>query len=358
MSNNFLIYGATGTVGEAIARYSVKQGLKPILAARNREKLKLLADELELEFRTFSLDDLNKTEAHVQSIVAILNCAGPFIYTFKPLLETCLKNKIHYIDITGELPVFESIAEYDKLAKQNNIMLLPGSGFDVTPTDCLSLYLKEKLPTGNRLTLGFCSNGPAGIPPGTAKTMVESIPYGNRIRKNGKLIIPPKGLKTKLIDYGNGMQKSIRLPWGDVFTAYHSTGIPNIEVYAVFQDKVIKQMIFIEKYRSILSIPFILKILKKKAKGGSTEEERNNTSMSVWGELSDADGNLIQARLHGPEGGVIWTSNCALSIIKRILSGKIKTGYQTPAKAYGSDLVMDCEGVKRVDVSSNVAISN
>ena len=350
MSNNFLIYGATGFVGEAMARYSVKQGLKPVLAARNRDKLKSLADELNLEFRAFSLEELQTNNTFIKGVVAVLNCAGPFFHTFKPLLETCLNNKIHYLDITGEIPVFEAIASYDRLAKQNNVMLLPGAGFDVTPTDCLSLYLKEKLPTGNRLTLGFCSNGPAGIPPGTAKTMVESIPYGNRIRKDGRLIIPPKGLKTKLIDYGNGMQKSVRLPWGDVFTAYHSTGIPNIEVYAVFQDDVIKQMGFVEKYRSILSIPIILKILKKKAKGGSTEEERSNTSMSVWGELSDTDGNVVQARLHGPEGGVIWTSNCALSIVKRILSGNIKPGYQTPAKAYGADLVLDCDGVKRIDI--------
>lgn len=350
MSNNFLIYGATGTVGKAVARYSVKQGLKPILAARNREKLKILADELELEFRAFSLEDVHNIEANIKGIVVILNCAGPFIHTFKPILETCLKNKIHYVDITGELPVFERIAEYDKLAKLNKIMMLPGAGFDVAPTDCLSLYLKEKLPTGNRLTLGFCSIGPAGLPPGTAKTSVELIPYGNRIRENGKLVKPPKGIKTKMIDYGNGMQKSTRLTWGDVFTAYHSTGIPNIEVYAAFPDNINKQLSFIEKYRSILSIPFILKILKKNVKGGSTEEERNNTSMSVWGELSDSNGNVVQARLHGPEAGVIWTSYCALAIVKKILSGKIKTGYQTPAKAYGSDLVLDCDGVERIDV--------
>lgn len=353
MSNNFLIYGATGFVGEAIARYSVKQGLQPVLAARNKDKLKMLADELKLEFRAFSLEELQTKNNLLKGINTVLNCAGPFIHTFKPLLEVCLSDRIHYLDITGEIPVFEAIASYDNIAQQNNVMLLPGVGFDVIPTDCLSLYLKEKLPTGTTLVLGFYSDGPAGMPPGTLKTMIEFIPYGNRIRKNGKLIIPPKGLKTKLIDYGYGEQKSIRLTWGDVFTAYYSTGIPNIEVYAAFPDYVIRQMKFFEKFRSFLSIPFILNILKKNVKGGSTEEERNNTSVSVWGELNDAEGNVVQARLHGPEAGVIWTSYCALATVKKILSGKIKPGYQTPAKAYGSDLVLDCDGVKRVDITQS-----
>ena len=351
MNKNFLIYGATGFVGEAMARYSVQQGLKPILAARNKEKLEILAGELNLEFKAFTLEELQINNSLIKGAVAVLNCAGPFVHTFKPLIESCIKNKIHYLDISGEIPVFESIVKYDKLAIENNIMLLPGAGFDVTPTDCLSLYLKEKLPTGNRLTLGFCTNGPAGLPPGTAKTGIELIPYGNRIRENGKLVKPPKGLRTKMIDFGNGLQKSTLLLWGDVFTAYYSTGIPNIEVYAAFSDDVNKQMSFAERYRSILSIPFILKILKKNIKGGSTEEERNKTSMSVWGELKDKDGNVVQARLHGPEGGVIWTSQCALAIVKRILSGDIKPGYQTPAKAYGSELVMECEGVERIDIN-------
>ncbi len=351
MSNNFLIYGATGFVGEAIARYAVKQGFHPVLAARNKDKLKMLADELKLEFRAFSLEELQTNKNLLKGINTLLNCAGPFIHTFKPLLEICLKDRIHYLDITGEIPVFEAIASYDDIAQQNNVMLLPGVGFDVIPTDCLALYLKEKLPAGTALVLAFYSNGPAAMPPGTLKTIVELIPYGNRIRENGKLIIPTKGLKIKLIDYGFGEQKSVRITWGDVFTAYYSTGIPNIEVYTVMPDNTISQMKFFEKFRSFLSIPFILNILKKNVKGGSTKEERNETSVTVWGELSDAEGNVVQARLYGPEAGVIWTSYCALAVVKRILSGKIKPGYQTPAKAYGADLVLDCEGVKRDDIT-------
>ncbi|MFB6343064.1 saccharopine dehydrogenase family protein [Saccharicrinis sp. FJH62] len=350
MKQNLMIYGATGFVGQELAAMAVKQGLKPILAGRNKDKLKPLAEKLGLAFRAFDLNDAQFIKDNLSGITVVLNCAGPFKYTWKPLVEACVANGVHYLDITGEIPVFEGIASYHQQAKEKKVMLLPGAGFDVTPTDCLAMYLKEKLPTGTRLDLGFFSDGPAGLPPGTNNTMIEQIPYGNRIRQNGELIKPPKGIKTRLIDFGKGIQKSVRLTWGDVFTAYQSTGIPNIEVYASFPETVIKQLKMIEAIRPLLSLPFVLNLLRKRKTQGSTEAERQQTVMHVWGELSDEKGNKVSAHLHGPEGGVVWTSECALAIVNKILSGKIVPGYQTPAKAYGADLVMECDGISREDL--------
>jgi short subunit dehydrogenase-like uncharacterized protein len=113
-------------------------------------------------------------------------------------------------------------------------MLLPGVGFDVVPTDCLALHLKQRLPTATRLALAFQGEGPAGFPPGTQRTAIELMVYGDRVRRNGRLEIPERAVKTRLVDFGKGPVLAARLTWGDVFTAYYSTGIPNIEDYTVF----------------------------------------------------------------------------------------------------------------------------
>jgi short subunit dehydrogenase-like uncharacterized protein len=72
-------------------------------------------------------------------------------------------------------------------------MLLPGVGFDVVPTDCLALHLKQRLPSATRLRLAFQSVGPAGLPPGTQRTAIELLNYGDRVRRNGKLVRPQTG---------------------------------------------------------------------------------------------------------------------------------------------------------------------
>lgn len=349
--DNFLIYGATGFVGEAIVRLAVKRGMQPIIAARNEAKIQLLADELNLEAYSFNLDDYEALGKVLKKVKLVLHCAGPYMHTYKNMVNACLRNKVHYLDITGEIPVFEAIAALDKEAKKAGIMLLPGSGFDVVPTDCMALYLKEHLPSGNKLTLAFCSEGPAGLPPGTAKTAIELLPYGNRIRKDGKLVKPAIALPTKLIDFGKGKVKATRLTWGDIFTAFHTTGIPNIEVYSVFPKSVVNLLKFMNLFNKVLIFPPIHNLLKKQRIKGSGKQERLKTNVSVWGQLSDEHGKTIQCRMHGPEAGVEWTSDVALLSTKKVLEGNFKPGYQTPALVFGADLVLECEGVSREEIS-------
>ena len=350
MTDNFLIYGATGFVGDAIARLAVKRGLKPILAGRNPDKIMSVAMELGLDYRVFKLDETSAMDSALMDVAAVLHCAGPYIHTYKSIIESCLRQGKHYLDITGELPVYEALASCDSQAKEQGIMILPGVGFDVVPTDCLAVHLKEQLPSASHLTLAFCPKGPAGLSPGTMKTMASLIPYGNRIRRKGNLIKPEKGIKAQMIDFGEGLVEAIRVTWGDVFTAYYSTGIPNIEVYAVFPNGIVQQMKVIEYLRPLFSLSIVQKLLLRTAKGGSTIDEREQTQVSVWGEVKDGQGRKVEGRLHGPEAGVIWTSHAALAAIERVMVGDVKPGFQTPAKVYGADFVLDCAGVTREEI--------
>lgn len=344
----FLLYGATGFVGEAIARLAVQSGLRPILAGRNGERLSVLATELGVEHRVFELGAT--VDSRLDGVAVVLHCAGPYVHTFKPMVEACLHTRTHYLDLTGEIPVYEGIATRDAEAQRHGVMLLPGVGFDVVPTDCLALHLKQRLPSATRLTLAFRTQGPGGLPPGTQRTMIELLPYGNRVRRNGRLEVPERGVKTRTIDFGDGPVAATRVTWGDVFMAFHTTGIPNIEDYVVLPEAARRHMAKVDYLRPLFRIPALRNLLKRAVKPGPDAARLARTVTDVWGEVEDDRGRRAAARLHGPEAGVVWTSRAALAAVRKVLHGNVTPGFQTPARAFGADFVLESEGVTREDI--------
>jgi short subunit dehydrogenase-like uncharacterized protein len=222
--SSFLLYGAYGYTGSLIARIAITQGLRPVLAGRKAAPVADLARDLGLEHRVFDLDDAAAVDQGLRGMLAVLHCAGPFNRTSKPMADACLRTAVHYLDITGEVSVFEALAARNAEAKAAGVMLLPGVGFDVVPTDCLAAQLKQRLPSATRLTLAITSLG--RVSRGTATTVVENAGGGGLVRKGGVLTPVPAAWKTRSIGFGEGPVKAITIPWGDVSTAYYSTGIP------------------------------------------------------------------------------------------------------------------------------------
>jgi short subunit dehydrogenase-like uncharacterized protein len=344
----FLIYGANGYTGELITRFAAEQNLKPILAGRNAGKIEALAKQYDLDFRVFSLEETEKLDAALQETEFVLHCAGPFSLTSKLMVEACLRNKRHYLDITGEIAVFETLARLDGKAKENGIMIMPGVGFDVVPSDCLAKHLKDKLPTATDLTLAFYGMG--RISHGTQATMTMNVGRGGAIRRNGEITAVPAAYKTREIDFGEVQKTGVTIPWGDVSTAFYSTGIPNIEVYTVMPASNLK-MLKLSRYLGwLLATKPVQKYLQKQIPaGGPSDEERAKGKTYLWGEASDENGNKIEARLQSMEGYTL-TALTALKIAGKILDGHFCPGFQTPAKCYGADLILEIEGVSREDV--------
>src|SRR5208283_3402037 len=221
MSAALMVYGATGYVGEHVARTAGRLGIKAIIAGRGADRLDRVGGETGLERRAFGLDDPAAIDRALKNVAVVLNCAGPFKYTAEPLVEGCLRSGAHYLDLTGEIPVYEALQAKDTQAKASGVMLLPGVGFDVVPTDCLALHLKLRLPTATRLRLAFQTIGPAGLPPGTQRTAIELLQYGDCVRRDGRLKRPRAAGKTISVDFGEGPVAAQVAPWGDVFTAYY-----------------------------------------------------------------------------------------------------------------------------------------
>ncbi len=347
MPKNFLIYGANGYTGELIAREAVKRGLKPILAGRSQSKVEPLAKELNLTFRTFSLEDKKSLEYTLKEVDLVVHCAGPFSLTSQRMVEACLRLGKHYTDITGEISVFEEMAKRDAAAKKAEIMIMPGVGFDVVPSDCLALHLKNLLPTATNLTLAFYGLG--GISHGTQATMTMNVGKGGAIRRSGKITSVPAAYKTRKIDFGEFTKTAVTIPWGDVSTAYYSTGIPNIEVYTVVPKANLKMLKMSRYIGWLLKTKLAQNYLQKRIPaGGPSNEERAKGKTYLWGEASDEQGNRTESRLICPEGYTI-TVLTALNIAEKILDGDFQPGFQTPAKCYGADLILEIEGTMRME---------
>jgi short subunit dehydrogenase-like uncharacterized protein len=360
--SSLLIYGANGYTGELITRYAVERGMKPIVAGRNRAAIEALAEKHGLEYRVFSLEETDKLDSALNEVAMVLHCAGPFSLTSRQMGEACLRTKTHYTDITGEIAVFEACAAVDEKAKHAGIMVMPGVGFDVVPSDCLARHLKDRLPTATNLTLAFYGIG--RMSHGTQATMTMNIGKGGAVRRDGKIMPVPAAWRTREIDFGDSVSSphvskgstssmvktAVTIPWGDVATAYHSTGIPNIEVYTVVPKGALKAMKMSRYLGWLLAAGPVQRYLQGKIPpGGPTDEERVKGKTLLWGEASDNAGSRVEARMQCPEGYTI-TALAALNITEKILAGNVTPGFQTPAKAYGAGLILEIEGTARQDV--------
>ena len=229
----WMIYGANGYTGNLVAAEARRRGLNPVLAGRRAGPIEKLATEFRLPMRVFDLDDAPAAAAAIADMAVVANCAGPFAAT-SALIDACLTSRAHYLDITGEIDVFLAAQRRHADAQAAGIVICPGVGFDVIPTDCMAAVLKEALPDATHLVLAFEARGP--MSPGTARTMARSLrlgQQGGRVRRNGVIEEVPLSQSWRRIDFPGGSVTAIAIPWGDLATAWFSTGIPNIETYAV-----------------------------------------------------------------------------------------------------------------------------
>lgn len=345
--NNFFIYGAYGYTGRLITEYAVKKGLKPIIGGRNASKIEDLAKRYELDFVVLNAHDPAKWDHILPKVSLVLNCAGPFALTVKDIVPKCIEHSINYLDITGEIEVFEFIESLHQNALDKHVVLLPGVGFDVVPTDCLSSQLHDKLPTATHLELAF--QGTSGVSRGTALSMARRYHTGGTIRENGKMKTVPLAYEDKVIQFGEKERLCVTIPWGDIFTAYHSTKIDNIKVYTGVSEKTLKALRTYRKFKYLAKTKLAQwsfeKIIKKKIDGPSAIK-RATCITHVWGKVTDNTTNeSIIAELITPEAYHL-TALTAIESTIRVLKGKCKPGYQTPVTAFGKNFILSFDKVK------------
>ncbi len=317
----WMIYGANGYTGRRIAQEAVQRGMHPVLAGRNRQAVHPLAQQLQCPSRVFPLTDVSTVQAALEGCQLVLHCAGPFTETSQPMRNACLNAGIHYLDITGEIEVIEAAAADHPAAVRSGTVLLPAVGFDVVPSDCLAAMLAARMPEATLLQLAFAGVGPPS--PGTLKTMLQRLYEGGRARVDGQIVQVPLAWKTMKVPFRDGVQAAMTIPWGDVAAAWHSTRIPNIEVYMAMPSR---QLRWVHRFESLLPLlgnplaqSVMRPVLRRLATGGDPSTTTDGRS-SFWGRVSDPSGQSLEATLTGP-GSYRLTALTALASVQRVLAG-------------------------------------
>jgi short subunit dehydrogenase-like uncharacterized protein len=330
----WMIYGANGYSGELIAREAAASGLRPVLAGRRADQIQPLANALGLAHRVFPSD-----APRLDGIGLVLNCAGPFSATARPMMEAAIAARAHYLDITGEISVFELARSLDVAARAAGVVLCPGVGFDVIATDCVALRLKQALPDATALALGFESMSRRS--PGTAKTMVEGMGRGTLIRRSGVIRNEPLGWRSRRIDFGNGERLAIAFAWGDVSTAYTTTGIPDITVFVAVTPAMRRAALVANLATPLLRIGAVQARLKAKAAAtiGPDAAKRSLAPTFVWGEVRNASGVTRTARIRTANGYDV-TIYGALAVVRHVIAANtVAPGHTTPSLLCGVDLI-------------------
>ena len=348
--SSWMIYGAYGYTGRLVVMEALRRGHRPVLAGRAREPLAEMAGDLGLPYRAFSLADPGAVAEALYGQAAVLHCAGPFVHTSAPMVQGCLATGTHYVDITGEIPVFQQIFECDAKARERNVALLPGAGFDVVPSDCLAKYVAERLPTATHLELHIAAGERTSI--GTARSVLEQLPRGGLVRTHGRLVEHRLGQGGKTVRFGDGVERRVLpIPWGDLETAWHSTGIDHIATYMAAPPGAEGALkLFGGALRRALSSAPIRKAAMRLASDFAQPPdaaERRTGHSHFHAVARDEQGNEVEAWLDAPEPYAL-TAMTAVRIVERLIDEK-KAGALTPAMAFGADFVLEFPGVRRRD---------
>ncbi len=346
----WMLYGANGYTGELVAREAQKRGMSPILAGRNAQAVNKLGQALGCATRIFGLTDPATIQQHLTGVRLVLLCAGPFSATSHAMLEACKRTTTHYLDITGEIAVFESIFRQAPALAQAGVIAIPGVGFDVVPTDCLAALLKRQVPDATHLRLLFASKK-GRLSRGTMLTSIEGIGEPTKIRKDGQII----GVAPSLVmlpfgdqgDEGDQPAPALRISWGDVSTAYYSTGIPTIETY-IGAPAVIKPLQWMTRLERVLRwkpMQAVLKEVSGRTLRGPTEAQRAADETIVWGEVRNGAGRKVAMKLRTPNAYTL-TVDSAVTAAARLLGDDLAPGAYTPSLAFGPDYVLGLRGVE------------
>ena len=144
----------------------------------------------------------------------------------------------------------------------------------------------------------------------------------------------------------------VSIGWGDVSTAYHSTGIPNVEVYMAFPKSAINGLKVMRVIGPALynkPVKRLLQSLLRFRPEGPSEGQRTNGFTLMLAEASDG-ATVVKSKQRVPEGYQL-TMLTATAIAKRILAEDLKPGFQTPSRAYGADYILEFAGTTREDIA-------
>ncbi len=330
-----MIYGATGYTGRLFAKHLLARNISPVLAGRG-EDVTEMAQELGCTARIFPVDE---AADHLEGISVLVNLAGPFVHTQAQLIEACLETGTHYLDIAGEVPEVKAAFAFQEQAQEKGITIVPAAGFGVAPTDIAAKRAAAMVEHATHLTIAYATDG--GASRGTLRTVLQDIHQpGVQLKEGAYIEAAPAQSEMPLTIKGKA-QTAVYNPWrADLFTAFHSTGIPTIETYSVFPGFAVRMM----QGKLLWLRNLMLKRLLKLLPVGPSAKQLARGSTFVRAKVHNAAGQAAQVTVEGPEA-YVFTMECLGQIAELVRGGQAPAGVLSPSDL-GVDWLGEIDGVR------------
>lgn len=331
---SWLLYGATGYQGRLIAEEARARGHNVILGGRHAAALAPLSGHFGVGHRVCDMAHRDQIDRALTGVRLVLNCAGPFSLTASTLAQACLRTGTHYLDIADGIVEHRALQRLDERAQAAEVMLMPGVGYGILPSDCLAVHLKERMPEAQSLLLAF-DPGP-GASHGTLATLMESLQTNGWVRRKGELVAAQPASSSRTLDFGHGLKRrAVLYPWrADVLAASLSTDIPSIESYAAV-GPMLRVLLKRRRWAAAGPLKTLLEGYVSKAPPGPSPAQRKKRRSWLFGQASGAGGTRAWTIIEGPNP-YDFTTHSALLAVEHCLAGRLPAGYRSPAQLLGA----------------------
>lgn len=309
-----MIYGATGYTGRMAAEHASMAGLKPVLAGRDAARLAMLGERLGCEHRAFALGDDAAIEESLGDVALLLNCAGPFQRSARPLMRGATRSEAHYLDVAAELDSYRLAQGFDAEARAAGIMLLPGSGGSVAMLGSLAGRAAEAVD--RPVSIAIAMHVAGSMSRGSAISASERV-VGECLARSDGVLSSRSPASLRDFDFGRGPVECFPVTLPDLITIWAAQRIPNIETYVHVSGEAFPG-----------GDPELLP-------DGPDEAERAANRYQAAAEVTGADGRVVRATLD-TVNGYSFTAQAAVEAARRVLAGEAIAGFQTPAGLFGS----------------------
>ncbi len=342
MSGRALLYGATGYTGREIAAALTDVDL--VLAGRDEARVRAVAEPLGLAWRAFGLSDDHRLVEALADVDLVLHAAGPFDSTLRPMLEACIRAGAHYFDLSGEWPGFAEAMTSDAAARAADVMVMPGVGLSIVATDCLLAMTKARWPDTERIRLGI--SRVIVMTRGSFASAARLLSPEVLIRRDGRLVTTPAGKLTHAFDFGDGLRETSAMSWADVVTGEFTTGVRNIEAYTELDwaqrasyaaSGLAMRVTGAAAWRSLGDA------LSDGWPAGPSDDERRDAPYVMVAEALDPWRRVRRLRMRTLDGYTVSVLTSAAAI-RRVLAGDWSRGFQTPARIFGPEFILDVGG--------------
>ncbi len=352
MAGRIVLFGATGYSGRLTAKAMVARGMTPVLAARNGERVRALADELGAKLET-AVADVARPDT-VRALVSrgdvLVSTVGPFVRWGEPAVQAAIAAGASYLDSTGETGFIRDVFErHGRDAEAAGCGLLTAAGYDWIPGNlAAALALEEAGDAAVRVDTGYFFTGGGGMSSmsgGTRASLAGALTAPSFAWRDGRLVTERGAKRLRRFNVRGRQLPAVSVGTSEAFALPRlRPGLREVNTYLGWfggLSRVMQvQSVAISAFTRIPGSRQLLDratgALVKGSTGGPDADERAHSRSYIVGAAYDAAGReLAEVRLEGVDGYTFTGRFLAWAAQRAAEQGFKGSGALGPVDAFG-----------------------